>query len=161
MKELLDKISSYNIFNYLLPGVIFSILVTKFCNIDLIFNDILVGAFNYYFIGLIVSRFGSLVIEPILKKIHFVKFADYTDFIKASKEDEKIEILSETNNMFRTFISVFTLLFLVKGFQVSATNWQFLKENELTILLTFLLCLFLFSYRKQTNFIIKRIKSKK
>ena len=161
MKDFLDKLTSYNIFNYLLPGVLFSILATKFANLNLVFDNLIIGVFAYYFTGLIISRFGSIVIEPFLKVIGFVKFADYKDFIEASKNDSKIEVLSESNNMYRTLISMFTLLFLTIGFQKLADNWFFLKNNQDAIFLSILLLLFLLSYRKQTNYITKRIKTKK
>lgn len=161
MKDILDKLTSYNIFNYLFPGVLFSILATKFTNLNLVFDDLIIGAFAYYFTGLVISRFGSLIIEPFLKFIGFVRFADYKDFIEASKKDSKIEVLSESNNMFRTLISMFILLFLTIGFQKLAESWDFLKDNQAVIFLSILLLLFLFSYRKQTNYITKRIKASK
>jgi hypothetical protein len=161
MKELLDKLSSYNIFNFLLPGILFSVLITQICGINLINGDLFIEAFEYYFIGLVISRFGSLIIEPILKKTHFVKFADYSDFISASSQDSKIEVLSETNNMFRTLISMLLLVLLIMGYQLIASNWNFLKNNENIILILTLLIMFLFAYRKQTNYITKRIKAKK
>lgn len=161
MKDILDKLTSYNIFNYLFPGVLFSILTTKFANLNLVFDDLIIGAFAYYFIGLVVSRFGSILIDPFLKFIRFIKFADYKDFIEASKKDSKIEVLSEANNMFRTLISMFTLLFLTIGFQKLADRWCFLKNNQEVVFLSILLLLFLLSYRKQTNYITKRIKASK
>ena len=161
MKDILDKLTSYNIFNYLFPGVLFSILATRFANANLVFDDMIIGAFTYYFTGLVISRFGSILIEPFLMFVKFVKFAEYKDFIDASKNDPKIEVLSESNNMFRTFISMFTLLFLTIGFQRIAQKWMFLKQNQEVILLSFLLILFLYSYKKQTNYITKRIKTSK
>jgi C4-dicarboxylate transporter len=161
MKELIDKISSYNIFNFLLPGILFSVLVKQMCGINLINENLLIGAFEYYFIGLVISRFGSLIIEPILKKTRFVKFADYSDYITASSKDSKIEILSETNNMFRTIISMLFLVLLIIGYQRLTTNWEFIKRNENILLLTTLLIMFLFAYRKQISYITKRIKANK
>ena len=102
MKELLDKLSSYNIFNYLLPGILFSVIASKVTELNLIQSDIVIGVFLYYFVGLIISRLGSLIVEPILKKVKFLKFAEYTDFVKVSEKDKKLEILSESNNMYRT-----------------------------------------------------------
>ena len=161
MKDIFDKLTSYKIFNFLFPGVLFSILATKFANLNLVFDDWIFGAFAYYFTGLVISRFGSILIEPFLKFIRFIKFADYKDFIEASKIDPKIEVLSESNNMFRTLISLFTLLFLATGFQSLVDKWDFLKQNQEVILLSILLLLFLISYRKQTNYITKRIKASK
>lgn len=161
MKDIFDKLTSYNIFNYLFPGVLFSILATKFANLNLVFDDLIIGAFVYYFNGLVISRLGSILIEPFLKLIRFVKFADYKEFIDACKKDSKIEVLSESNNMFRTLISMFISLFLTVGFQKLTNTWEFLKNNQEAIFLSILFLLFLLSYRKQTNYITKRIKALK
>ena len=161
MKDIIDKLTSYNLFNYLFPGVLFSILATKFANINLIFDNLFIGAFAYYFVGLVISRFGSIIIEPILKLTKILKFADYTDFIEASKKDPKIEVLSESNNMFRTIVSMLVLLFLTIGFQFLAGKWEFFKNSQNEVFLSLSFLLFLFSYRKQTNYIVKRIKLSK
>ena len=159
MKELLDKLSSYNIFNYLLPGVLFSVLASKMTELELVQKDLVVGVFVYYFVGLIISRFGSLIIEPLLKKIRFLKFADYKDFVQASSKDGKIEILSEANNMYRTFVATFLLIGLVKLYYKLAIKWTFLNNWSDWILVVLIVVMFLFSYRKQTNYITKRINS--
>jgi len=70
MKDLLDKLSSYDIFNYLLPGVIFAVLAEKLTSFSFIKKDIILGVFLYYFIGLVISRIGSLFIEQFLKKLN-------------------------------------------------------------------------------------------
>jgi hypothetical protein len=162
MKEIIDKISSYNLFNYLFPGVIFVILLREITEYDLVQENNFLGAFLYYFIGLVISRFGSLVIGEILqnKKMKFIEFADYTDFIFASDKDQKIELFSEINNMYRTLISLFCLLLLSKLYQV-ISDWLNISENLSYILLILvLIILFVFSYRKQTGFVVKRVASR-
>lgn len=159
MKNLLDKLSSYNIFNYLLPGVLFAFFIEKLTQIHLIQDDILVGVFLYYFIGLIISRVGSIIIEPVLKKISFVKFADYKDFITASNKDSKIDTLSETNNMYRTFISMFLLLLLMRLYSLLINLFPAVEEWSLLFLIFLLFIMFLFAYQKQTKYIVKRIKN--
>jgi len=104
MKDILSKLSSYNLFNYLFPGILFVIVASKVTHYSLIQQDVVIGVFLYYFIGLVVSRFGSLVIEPILRKTSFLRFADYEDFVAALKKDEKLELLSEVNNTYRTLV---------------------------------------------------------
>ena len=159
LKELLSKISSYNLFNYLIPGVIFVIAASKVTRYSFIQADIVIGLFLYYFIGLVISRFGSIVIEPILRGISFLKFADYKDFVAASKKDEKIEVLSEANNTYRTLCSLFVLLLLLKGYERIEDRFVFLKDYSGMIIVSLLLVMFLFAYRKQTLYIIKRIKA--
>jgi len=161
MKELLDKISSYNLFNILLPGVLFAVLAEAFTPYSFIQENIIVGAFIYYFIGLVVGRFGSLIIEPLLKKIKILKFSDYKDFISACNKDPKIDTLSETNNMYRTFCSVFVLLLLLKLYAFIESLLPVLKEYKLYILISLFLIMFIYSYKKQTGYINKRIKSTK
>ncbi len=159
MKELLDKLSSYNIFNNLFPGIIFAVLATKLTDFNLIQKDILVGAFYYYFIGAIVSRIGSLIVEPILKKTKFIIFADYADFIAASKKDDKIEILSEQNNMYRTICSMIFLVFLSIIFEKITLHFSIPPILSSCFLLFLILLMFLFAYRKQTSYVRNRVIS--
>ena len=159
MKELLDKISSYNLFNYLFPGILFAVISEEFTAYSFLQDNLIIGAFVYYFIGLVISRFGSLFIEPLLRKLSFLKFANYKDFVSASKKDAKIELLSEINNMYRTLSSMFVLLLLLKLYELIESNAPILKDWSTYILLALLFAMFLFSYRKQTNYITKRIKS--
>lgn len=161
MKELIDKLSSYNIFNYLFPGVVFSLLTTTLTNYNFLFDNLFIGVFAYYFLGLIISRIGSIIIEPILKLFGFVKLADYNDFVKVSKTDPKLELLSEANNMYRTIISMLITFFILLGAQNTAEHWSFFNENQEIFALIFLIILFSFSYRKQTKYIINRINSSK
>ena len=158
MKELLDKISSYNIFNYLFPGILFAVISEEFTAYSFLQDNLIIGAFVYYFIGLVISRFGSLFIEPLLRKLSFLKFTNYKDFVSASKKDAKIEVLLEINNMYRTLSSMFALILLLKLYELIESIAPILKDWSTYILLALLLGMFLFSYRKQTNYITKRIK---
>jgi membrane protein CcdC involved in cytochrome C biogenesis len=87
MEKLLEKLSSYNIFNYLFPGMIFCILLEKTTSYSIIQENIVIDVFLAYFIGLLISRISSLIIEPLLKKVKFVKFAEYKDFLVALYRD--------------------------------------------------------------------------
>ncbi|MBK6631903.1 MAG: hypothetical protein IPG33_13300 [Betaproteobacteria bacterium] len=161
MKDILDKISSYNIFNYLFPGVLFAVFVTKITSYQLLQADIATGVFVYYFLGLIVSRVGSLLIEPILKGIRFIQYSSYEDFVVASKNDPKIEVLSEMNNMYRTISSLLLLVSVFAGYEWIAGRYPFLFSIEPYVAIALLLALFLFSYRKQSQFVNKRVGIKK
>jgi hypothetical protein len=155
--NLLEKLSSYNLFNYLLPGIIFVILADVITSFSFIQKDIILGLFLYYFIGLVISRIGSLVIEPILRRTSFVQFSPYKDFATASKSDTKIEMLSEVNNMYRTFASLFFLLLLLMIYEKLMLHFSFLSKWSHEVLIILLLFLFLLAYRKHTSYIIKRI----
>lgn len=159
MKDLLEKLSSYNIFNYLFPGVLVAVLGTAVSSFDLLADDVIIGVFLYYFYGLVVSRIGSIVLEPILKRIKIVKFASYGDFVTASRIDEKINILSEQNNVYRTLASTFLCLILLKFVDCILTRLQTLYENRVLIAIILLMALFILSYRKQTYYVAARVKT--
>lgn len=159
MNELLNKISSYNIFNYLLPGIIFVIISSRITQYNFVQDDIVIGLFLYYFVGLVISRVGSLLIEPLLKWIHFVEFANYKDFVTASKKDSKIELLSEVNNTYRTISSLFLLILLLKAYEKIEVRFGIPSRWGAGMLIVLLIIMFLFSYRKQTGYITKRIKA--
>jgi hypothetical protein len=158
MNELLTKLSSYNLFNYLLPGVIFAILASLITSYQFVQKEIVTGLFLYYFLGLVVSRFGSLVIEPLLKGLAFVRFADYAECVKAKEDDPQIEVLSEANNTYRTLCSLFVVLLLLKLYARIEGAFPSLHAWGPTVGLVVLLLMFLFSYRKQTAYVTKRVK---
>ena len=160
MQDIFQKITSYNLFNYLLPGVLFVAILEKFTVYSLTQDNLVIGAFVYYFVGLVISRFGSLVIEPVLKKVSFLKFGDHGDFISASKNDPKIETLVEASNMYRTFTAMFFLLILAKAYEFMEYKLPTIKSWDLYILVGLLLIMFLLSYRKQTQYITKRIANR-
>ncbi len=157
LEKIIEKIASYNIFNYILPGIIFSFLLKIFLNINLDSNVIYKDFFTYYFIGLIISRVGSLIIEPCLIKINFIKYAAYPDYIKASKKDNKIETFLEINNMYRTFSSAILILIFVKSYLLLESKSPYFYNHRIALFLILLLILFTFSYKKQTDYIRKRI----
>lgn len=161
MKELLEKLSSYNIFNYLLPGIIFVVFADVFLQHSFIQKDIIFGVFLYYFIGLVISRIGSLVLEPFLEKISFLKFVSYKEFIFACKTDEKLEVLSEVNNMYRTFVALFVALLVVRIYEAAEAVWPSLKQITPFIAVLVGIILFIVSYRKQTSYITKRVEANK
>ena len=98
-----------------------------------------------------------MVLEPFLRRISFLKFAAYADFVAASQSDPKIDLLSEVNNTYRTLCSAFILVGLLRLYEV-IENWlPVLKEWNITILAILLFITFLISYRKQTGYVTRRV----
>ena len=161
MKELIEKISSYNLFNYLLPGTLFAALGEQITTYKLIQKDIIIALFLYYFIGLVISRIGSLVLEPLMKKTSFVTFAPYKAFVAVSTKDQKIETLSEVSNTYRTLCSLFVALGGLKLYEWLSSLSTWVAQAGPYVFFVLLFALFSFSYRKQTNYITKRIEAGK
>lgn len=159
MKDLFEKLSSYNIFNYLLPGVIFVVMADALTRFHFVQEDIILGVFLYYFIGLIISRVGSLFVEPLLKRLRFIHFAPYGDFVAASKKDDQLLVLSEANNTYRTFCALFMMLAALKAYDWLSSRLPQVQQWADVILIIAIFALFCFSYRKQCQYITKRIQS--
>lgn len=157
MNDLLDKLSSYNIFNYLLPGTLFAAAGSAYTSVNFTFDNLFIAGFAYYFFGLIISRVGSLLVEPVLKSIGFLEFAEYGEYVKACRDDTSIVELSEANNMYRTLLSLF--LFLGGLFLVELILSAYPATANYLRVAAFvaLVLLFLFSYRKQTRYINNRV----
>jgi hypothetical protein len=105
----------------------------------------------------VIGRVGSLVIEPTLKALRFVRFADYKDFVAASSADARLEILSEQNNSYRTLCSTFLLLLALKLYEKLSAIFPTITKYQMTVLLAALSVMFLFAYCKESNYITKRI----
>lgn len=164
MNEFLSKISSYNLFNYLFPGIVFVVLATKTMGYHVSIADpwqLVPAAFLCYLVGMVISRFGSLVLEPVLRLLGFVKFADYRDFLAAADQDQRLETLSAVNNTYRTLLSAFTLLLLLKGYVAVAGAYEYVQGRQGTLLIILLLVTFLFSYRKQSSYVTRRVAARR
>lgn len=157
MKDLLDKLSSYNVFNYLFPGVVVAALGTTVSSFKLLIDDIVVGVFVYYFYGLVVSRIGSLILEPVLRRLKIIRLAPYADFVAASSVDEKLETLSEQNNVYRTLSSAFLCLVGLVVADWLLARFPSFSTYGLQIGVLLLLALFIWSYRKQTQYVAERV----
>ena len=160
MQEILTKISRYNLFNYGLTGavfIIFIIFIFKPESVFIIQQNVAIFLLISYFTGSILSRLGSLCIEPLLEKTRFVIFANYTDFLNAKKIDSTINDLSEENNTYRTYIMSFFILFILMLIKILNYHIPISRNSLIFITIILLLVLFLFSYRKQTSYIRKSV----
>ncbi len=164
LAQIVEKISSYNIVNNLYPGILFVYVLKIMFGTNLLSNNWFENLIVFYFVGMVLSRIGSIVIEPVMKKIKIIKYAPYQDYVKASSIDPLVGTLSETNNTYRTLLSTFICAFVYKlGAPINEVCLKnkitFLQENKDWILLTVLILLFVFSYVKQTSYVRKRVES--
>lgn len=160
--NILGKFSSYNFFNNLYPGVLFIYLLRVIYGIELVWNNWIEAISVYYFIGMIMSRFGSIIIETLLKKVALIKYVAYSDYIRANDIDPIINTLSEVNNTYRTLLAMFLclLLFMIGTFlnEICLNNGVTFFQNHMDfgVLMLFVM-LFGQAYIKQTSYIYKRV----
>lgn len=159
MSGILEKLGSYQILTNLLPGAFFGLTLKFFWGLTFPTENIGEDIGAYYFMGLIINRIGSLVVEPVMKRLRFIAYASYPDFTKATKADSKIDTLSEMNNYIRSLLTCVLLLPAIRILQVLSLKWTWLSMNWEWGVIVLLLVLFLFAYRKQTYYVCKRVET--
>lgn len=160
MENIVDKISNYNLFNYLFPGVIYVIAVNHFTRLNLPTENLLEALFLSYFIGLIISRIGALIVEGLIRKIPSCpEEASYEDFVEASKQDTSINVFSSERNIYRTTISLGIVILLTIAFDSLFKCIDISEKTVFVLLIMVLVVLFIFAYIRQTKYIINRVKN--
>ena len=158
MDKLIEKVSEYNILNYLIPGVLFLCFIDALEIHDINEKNIYLMLFGGYFAGMVLSRLGSIIIEPFFICCRIVVYAPYPDYLKAESKDSKLHNLVTENNMYRTFVALFFVLLLLHVVNMIPSVCCFLHSMNVAFpLLLVLLVIFMLAFRKQTSYIRKRV----
>lgn len=159
MNSLLERISLYNIFNYLLPGVLFAAIGTSISAFQFLADDIVIAAFLCYLYGLVISRIGSLLLEPLLRLLDSNHHVSYEEFITPVRINSKVETLLEQANTYRSLAAMFLCLLILvpieKLLGFSPTLAAYAPFGGLLLLSA----LFIWSYRKQSGYVAARAKA--
>lgn len=158
MNDLLAKLSSYNIFNYLFPGALFVFAMEYLGGLTIKPPNVVVEAFVYYFIGMTISRVGSLLVEGLYLKLGLVEYADYRAYVAAKSKDKDIAMFLEQNNVYRTMVALIICLVTTNGVILLIDWLELPKQLGIASLLTAAFVIYSQSYRKQTMFIKKRVE---
>lgn len=135
-------------------------MLKYYIGIDIFQENIIEMLFIYYFIGSIISRIGSIIVEPILIKCNFIKYASYEDYNKAREKNKNITRLLVVNNMYRTICSGGIILLVANILKKIIEKFSLSMNFINTILIVLVILLYLFSYKKQTKFIFQRVNKK-
>jgi len=158
MDKIIEKISSYHIFNNLVPGYLFLIISSQILGKNLIIDNLIYSFFEAYFIGIIISRISSLLIEKIIVKIWKLKKEPYDNYIEANNIDDKLEILNQDCNMYRSLCTLMIIELVLKIMVMFEIPSFINKDILILVVLILLIILFAFSFVKQSKFISSRVK---
>lgn len=156
--KFIEKISTYQILNYMIPGSVLCLLLKYLVGYNLLTFSVAENIVVVYFIGMVNSRLSSLVLKPVLKKIKIINEADHKEFICAEKADAKLTVLSDMNNSFRSIANAMLVLLLAYILKHVSVVETFVLENVNWIAIVSLLVLFVLSYRKQTEYVKERVE---
>ena len=162
MEKIISSIPVYNLLTNLIPGTVLAALL-KFCvegcDIFSLTNNIWILAVILYFLGIINSRISSLIFEPLMKKLKIVNCVSHADFTDAELKDTsgKLTQLSRMNNEYRSYISVFAIVLILKLIFLCSCVKDFATDNVCWFILGLGVLLFLCSYKKQVSYITSRV----
>ena len=157
MNDILKQISSYNLFTNLFPGAAFCILLSEFFGHPLILENLFAAFFFYYFIGIVVSRVGSLFVEPVLRRFGLIGDQTYEDYVIGSVVDADLKILSETSTIYRTLVALPICIGIFQIGYVFAQSSALSSTVRAGVVLAVLLLLFTAAYWKQSRYVSQRI----
>ena len=164
LKLALAKFSKYEWLNSLLPGVFF-VLLGKVLKCPMLSPDNWLETLGVYMLwGELSSRVGALVVEPMLKYAHVVRFTNYGDYQDYQAQHKEVaDMLMANANFARTLCALGLLLAILRltvllpccGHVVCVVfGWR-----DVAVLAWIML--FLFAYCRQVNFLVARIEKYK
>lgn len=159
MDSLIAKLSTYDLVNNVIVGTVIYYVGTHCLDIKILENLSMIGELSIvYFVGLVTSRIGSLLLEPICKFLKIVVYAPPEQYYVAERKDKKISTIVEVNNMYRSFSAGFLIILLTKFI---TNNWGAVIEslNKENILLWCLVIGFILAFRKQTAYVKSRVEA--
>lgn len=157
MNEVMSKFSSYNLFNYLVPGAALSLLLHERRLLDLDKVDVAARLILFYVVGMTVSRAGSLIVDPVLKRARLIPRSNYADYVRACARDDKVSVLLETSNTYRTMTSACVIgLGAYVLSMILPSDW--LRHDAVGgVAIVVMSALFAFAYIKQNRSVSRRV----
>lgn len=158
IKDIIERLSSYNLFNYLFPGYIFTSIIEMTTGFlpgqpELrVLHIVLV-----YFAGLVISRIGSLVIEETLKKFIDIGTLNTGKLLAAFKDNIKLEIIHEAMNMYRTLAAGSLILVFITIMDLVINHSKVIYGLFYIIAELAISTLFIFAFCKQRQKVLECI----
>lgn len=160
---MFDKLDAYNLVANLVPGaaLAYALIASGFPLPQP--NEI--GAFLLisFVVGVVTNRFGSLVIDPILRadRVGFLHKKNYDSFVTSERHDAKLETIVANAGLYRTFFTagLFYLLLLLGR---CVLDFIALPEGAYFIVFVlFLMAVSFFALKKEDDYIHRRIAKRK
>lgn len=153
LKSLSEKLSAYQLFNFIYLGAVFlGILSYKGVPLGML-KEIWWFLLASYFLGMTISRFGSIVIESICLKFGWIEKYDIKRYADNIAKNSFTAILLELTNIYRTICSMGILLFL-------CTIFKYQQDDKCCMLFVEVLFVLLFgiSFIKQHHYLGDKLK---
>lgn len=160
MENLINSISKYQLAINLIPGYIFAILLQQYAHIVLLEGDVLQDVFVSYFVGLIIGRVGSIIVEGLMCIFDgtYISAPGYDRKIKAERIDPKIEILDRQCTIYRNCCAGCCCVIIGIIINCLFGDGIFLSLGKYILIFLILTVLLLVAMDKQCTYVNNRIR---
>ena len=153
MEKMIDKISKYNYFNNLFIGIITFVICKYYLKINFKIDEFYYEIFMIYLMGITINRIGSCFFEFLFEKFKIISKEPFNKFLEASKNDEKINILIEERNIYRSIMTLFIIAQAYKLLNIWISSYIINSVAIMAITVIYIL-----AFIKQNKYIVARIK---
>lgn len=157
MDKIIETLNPYDIITSLIPGIVFCQFTDWFYGTVLVTDDTASLLISGYIFGQLISRVGSLIVEPVCKITKIIVMAPYNEWLEAKRLDNEISSITEKSTVFRSWVSL-ALIQIIMPYIVNLNDsvimfgyWNFF------ILQLVALVFLLLAYRKQVAYARKRV----
>ena len=157
MDKIFESLNHYDIVTCLIPGIVFCQLIDWLYGTKFIEENTITLMIISYVFGIIVSRIGSIIIEPLCKVSKIIVMADYEQWRKAASQCEEVKTLTTKSTVYRSWVAlmliqiILLLIFPLSDF-ASNIGKCYLFFGQFIVLILLIL-----SYRKQIDYVCKRV----
>lgn len=143
MEKIIEKMEEYKIIINLIPGYFFLWLLKYYVEIEFPFENVFQEFIITYVVGTAIGRIASIIFSRFLRKIKVIQFANYKNYVEASKKDAQISKLLMNANFYRNLFTVIIVIFILKGIIKFAADFEWIKNISLIILLIIFILAFI------------------
>ena len=160
MSELLKRLNSYDFFTSLLPGCLYTWYLARLHGIVLMESDMKVAAvvytvFVWYFLGLVINRIGAGM-KRVFESIGLIEWVAYERYVRASKQDSLIRVLSEKNNTYRSMAALCLVVIITEI--VLWVSGRILLSGVCILAALIGWGIFVYSQSTQSAYIVERVE---
>ena len=158
---MFDKLDAYDVLANLVPGaaLTYALHFSQFPTPAP--NDWAAFLLVAFVAGVTTNRIGSLILDPILRKLKFLKPKNYESFVASERSDKKLQTLVSNHGLYRTFFTAGLIYLLLLG--LSSMFPSLASANQLVFILFVVagMTVFLFAFRKEDDYIHTRVNAAK
>jgi hypothetical protein len=158
---MFEKLDAYDVVANLVPGaaLTYALHFSKFPTPAP--NDWAAFLLVAFVAGVTTNRLGSLVLDPLLRRIRFLKQKNYESFVTSEKDDKKLETLVSNHGLYRTFFTAGLVYLTLVGLSHLFPAIAAADQIVFGLFVVAGMIVFLFAFRKEDGYIHTRIEAAK